>query len=102
MICVVAAIETVPERHEEFLRLLKGLVPKVLAEEGCVEYAPMVDLPTSIEAQPAARPGVVTVVEKWASLDALESHLIAPHMIEFRKASEPMRAGVTLQVLQPA
>jgi len=102
MIFVVATIETVPGRHEEFLRLFRELVPKVLAEEGCLEYAPMVDLPTSIEAQPAARPGVVTVVEQWASLDALEAHLIAPHMIAFRRSSEPMRAGVALQVLQPA
>ena len=102
MICVIATIETVAERHEDFLALFKALVPTVLAEEGCLEYAPMIDMSTPIGSQEPLRPGVVTVVEKWESLDALEAHLMAPHMLEFRRQSEPMRVGLTLQVLQPA
>lgn len=102
MICVLATIEIVEGRREEFLAIFKELVPKVLAEDGCIEYGPWLDLPTNIGAQPPSRENVVTVLEKWESVEALEAHLLAPHMTEFRKATDGMRAGILLQILQPA
>jgi len=101
MICVIATIEVPKGHRDDFLAVFRELVPKVLAEEGCVEYGPMVDLPTNIPVQVPLRDNVVTVVEKWESLETLETHLMAPHMIEFRKATEQMRLGITLQVLRP-
>ena len=102
MIRVIATIEVVKGRRDEFLAVLQELVPKVLAEEGCLEYGPWVDLPTNIPAQPEARHNVVTMVEKWESIQALETHLMAPHMLEFRQATEPLRVGVALRILEPA
>ena len=102
MIRVIATIELADGRRDDFLDALRQLVPKVLAEEGCVEYGPWVDVPTNVPAQPHLRHNVVTVVEKWESIQALEVHLLAPHMIEFRRTTEPIRAGVTLQILEPA
>jgi quinol monooxygenase YgiN len=102
MIHVIATIEVVRGRRDDFLAVLRELVPKVLAEEGCLEYGPWLDLPTSVPAQPEARQQVVTVVEKWESIEALEAHLMAPHMREFRQQTEPMRVGVSLQILEPA
>ncbi len=102
MICVIATIELAPGRRGEFLAEFAKVVPKVLAETGCLEYGPMVDLSTNIEAQPPARDDVVTVVEKWESLDALEAHLIAPHMLEYRKAVKQLVVRASLQVLEPA
>ncbi len=99
MICVIATIELNEGRREEFLAIFRELVPKVLAEEGCLEYAPMVDVPTELPGQPPADDNVVTVVEKWSSVEALERHLMAPHMGEFRQQTEPLRRGVTLRVL---
>lgn len=102
MICVIATIDVVAGRRSDFLAEFHKVVPKVLAEDGCLEYGPMVDLPTSIDLQPESRDDVVVVVEKWQSLDALESHLIAPHMLEYRKAVKELVAGATLQILEPA
>jgi quinol monooxygenase YgiN len=102
MICVLATIELAEGRRDEFLAAFGQLVPKVLAEEGCIEYGPMVDVQTNIPAQPPARPNVVTVVEKWQNIEALEAHLIQPHMLEYRKAVKGMVAGTTLLVLEPA
>ena len=102
MICVIATIEVAPGRRGEFLSEFAKVVPKVLAEAGCLEYGPMVDLPTNIEAQPPARDDVVTVVDKWESLDALEAHLSAPHMLEYRKAVKELVVRASLQVLEPA
>lgn len=102
MIRVIATIEVAEGRRDEFLAALRQIVPKVLAEAGCVEYGPWVDLATSIPAQPQARDNAVTVVEKWESIQALEAHLMAPHMLDFRQTTEAMRLGVTLRILAPA
>jgi len=102
MICVLATIEVAEGRRDDLLAAFKQVVPKVLAEEGCIEYGPMVDLATNIPAQPPVRDHAVTVVEKWESVQALEAHLMQPHMIEYRKAVKEMVTGTTLLVLEPA
>ncbi len=102
MICVIATIEVLPGRREDFLEKFRALVPQVRAEAGCLEYAPMIDLPGALPSQEPARENVVTVVEKWADVEALEAHLMAPHMAEFRAATAGLRTAVRLQILQPA
>jgi quinol monooxygenase YgiN len=102
MICVIATIEVVEGRREDFLSEFRKVVPKVLAEAGCLEYAPMVDVPTGIGRQLPARPHVVTILEKWESIEALEAHLIAPHMIEYRKAVKNLLQGTALRIFRPA
>ena len=102
MIYVIATLEVAPGKRDAFLREFQANVPAVLAEEGCIEYAPTIDLQTSINAQGAARENVVTVVEKWDSTEALEAHLIAPHMIAYREKVKDMLLNVSLQVLEQA
>jgi len=102
MISVIATIELAEGRREEFLAIFGELTPKVQAEEGCIEYAAWVDIPTSLGGQPPAREDVVVVIEKWQSVDALEAHLMAPHMQQFRKATEDMRRRIELQILERA
>jgi quinol monooxygenase YgiN len=43
----------------------------------------------------------VVVVEKWASLAALEAHLAAPHMVAYRTAVKDYVVETDLQVLEP-
>jgi quinol monooxygenase YgiN len=100
MICVIAAIETHPGRRGDLLAAFRQLVPQVLAEPGCLEYAPMIDVPSGISAQPPVRDNVVTVVEKWESLAALDAHLKTPHMAQFGRQIESLCQGFRLQVLQ--
>ena len=102
MISVLATIELAEGRRDDFLAAFRELVPNVLAEDGCIEYAPWIDVATEIDAQPELRTGTVVVIEKWESLEALQSHLMAPHMMQYRKAVKPMVAGTSLQILEPA
>ena len=44
----------------------------------------------------------MTVVEKWESLDALNAHLVAPHMLSYREKVKVLVKGVSIQVLEPA
>lgn len=101
MIHVLATIEVVPGRREAFLEELRRIVPQVRAEQGCLDYGPAVDLPTDIAAQAPPRDDVVVIVERWASLEALQKHLAAPHMTEYRQRVRPLVVRSTLQVLRP-
>jgi quinol monooxygenase YgiN len=102
MICVIAKIQVAQGRREELLAELHRIVPKVREEEGCLEYGPMVHVPTNIAAQVAPQDDVVTVVEKWESVEALEAHLMAPHMLEYRKTVKPLVVSTSLEILRPA
>jgi quinol monooxygenase YgiN len=99
MIAVIATIETKPGGRAELLKTFAELTPKVLAEKGCIEYGPFVDLETNLTGTP--RENVVTMIEKWASVEALEAHLVSPHMVAFRKSTESLRLGIQLQILSP-
>jgi quinol monooxygenase YgiN len=102
MIHVIATIELNEGKREAFLAEFHRNVPLVRAEAGCLEYGPTIDLPTGLAVQVPPRDNVVTVVEKWASLDALRAHFVAPHMTEYRARVKDLVAAVKLQVLQPA
>lgn len=102
MIYVIATIELVQGRREDFLTEFRKIVPLVQEEKGCLEYSPTIDIGTSIPAQGEVRDSTVTVVEKWESVEALEDHIIAPHMLEYRGKVKDMVASTGLQVLQPA
>ena len=99
---VIATIEVKAGKREEFIKIFKGNVPKVHAENGCLLYTPAVDFQSEIAAQIPMRDNVMTVVEQWASIEALRTHLVAPHMNTYREAVKDMVEKVSLQVLQPA
>jgi quinol monooxygenase YgiN len=102
MIVVLATIELKPGKREDFLREFRKIVPQVRAEQGCLEYFPAVDTVSGIAAQGTPRQDVVVVVEKWESIQALETHLIAPHMMEYRPKVKDFVQRVSLQILSPA
>ncbi len=50
MIHVIATIELGPGRRESFLAEFRRLVPEVLAEDGCIESGPAVDVESGLAA----------------------------------------------------
>lgn len=102
MIIVLATIELNPGKRAEFLVEFHKIVPKVRAEDGCHEYFPAIDTVSGLPVQGPAREDVVVVVEKWESIAALEAHLIAPHMMEYRPKVKEFVKKVSLQILTPA
>jgi quinol monooxygenase YgiN len=101
MIHVIATIQLVPGQREKFLAAFRQLVPQVRAEAGCIEYGAAVDLQTPVAAQAAVRDDVVTVVEKWDSVAALQDHLAATHMQQFREQMKDLVTSVEIRVLEP-
>lgn len=102
MIHVLATIEVQPGQRAAFLGEFHALMPLVHAEQGCIEYAPATDCPTSIPVQARLGDDAVVIIEKWSDLAALEAHLKAPQMADYRVKVKPFVKSVTLRVLQPA
>ena len=101
MIHVNASIGVKPDKRTQFIEIFKANVPAVLAEKGCIEYIPAVDADSRIEAQWLDET-VVTVIDKWATLDALHAHLAAPHMATFRKDTANLVEDISLTILEDA
>ncbi len=101
VIHVIATIELKPGTRNAFLAEFRKLMPAVLAEVGCIEYGPAVDVPSSIVAQIPIRESVVTIVEKWESLEHLKTHLSAPHMGPYRQAVAEFVVATKLVILEP-
>ncbi len=101
MIHVIATIKIIPGERENFLEAFRKLIPLVRAETGCLEYGPTIDVATSIDIQEPLRENVVTVVEQWESVQALEAHMIAPHMREYKEKVGAIMESVKIDVLQP-
>jgi len=102
MIHVLATIQLARGRRADFLAQFHKLVPLVHAERGCIEYGPAIDIETPVASVPPIREDVVTVIEKWESVPALQDHLAAPHMDRYRQAVKDLVVGVEIRVLRPA
>jgi quinol monooxygenase YgiN len=102
MIHVIATVEVAEGKRAAVLAEFGRIVPLVRAETGCREYGPAVDVPSGLPSQGPVRDDVITIVEKWESLDALLAHAQAPHMLEYRDRVKGLVLRVQLQVLQPA
>ena len=101
MIHVIASIKIKVGQLDEFIELFKANVPNVLKEEGCIEYLPTIDLETVLPPQ-LIEPHVLTVIEKWESLDALYAHLNAPHMLKFKEDAKDLIESISLKILSKA
>ena len=101
MIHVIASIHVKPNCLAEFLAIFKENIPAVRQEQGCIDYEPTQDLPTGLAAQ-ELNGSVVTIIEKWASLEALQVHLAAPHMLAYQKQVKALVEKVVLKVLEKA
>ena len=74
---------------------------KVREEKGCIEYVPLVDIDAKLAPQ-TLDDNVVTIIEKWESLQALRDHLEAPHMLAYREKVKNIVTGLSLKVLKEA
>lgn len=102
MIHVVAMLTTQPGQRAKVLQAFNANAATVRNEEGCIEYVATIDaggLPAS--------PGTVgddcfVVVEKWASLAALQAHGAAPHMKAYAASVKELMAKRVIHILEPA
>jgi quinol monooxygenase YgiN len=101
VIDVIASIRLKPGVRDEFLAIFNANVPNVVAEDGCHQYYPAVDVESGHPAQELHHDRV-TVVEKWRDVAALQAHSRSAHMIAYGKQVKDMVESVSLRVVQQA
>lgn len=102
MIHVVAVITAKPGERAAILDAFRANVPAVLAEDGCIEYSAVIDTANGPAFQTPAGPDTFMVIEKWASLEALQAHATAPHMVAYAAKARPHIANRVVHVLSSA
>ena len=98
MINVIASIHIKEGRRAEFIDIFKSNISHVVKEKGCIEYLPTIDVPSGLPPQ-ELNDNVVTVIEKWRSLEDLHAHLSAPHMLAYREKVKDLVEKVSFKVL---
>ncbi len=101
MINVIASIHIKEGRLSEFIEIFKSNIPNVIEEKGCIEYVPTIDVSTGLPPQ-ELNDNVVTIIEKWDSLEDLQVHLSAPHMLAYKENVKDLVDKVSLKVLGEA
>jgi quinol monooxygenase YgiN len=99
MIHVLAIITAKPGKRGALLAMFNANIPAVHAEDGCIEYGAVIDVP---DTQPAFGEDTFVVVEKWASLEALKAHAASAHMADYGKKAKDLIADRAVHVMQAA
>lgn len=101
MIHVLAFITCHPGKRDEVLAAFRENMPAVHAEDGCIEYQPVVDAPGVPFAAPAG-PDTFVVIEKWRDAAALGAHAAAPHMKAYGAKTKALVADRRIHVMASA
>ncbi len=101
MINVLATVHVKKGKVQEFIKLFKTIVPKVRAEKGCIYYFPAVDFKTGLPPQELDG-NVVTIMERWESLEDLINHISAPYMAEHLEKEKDLVEKSSIKILKEA
>ena len=101
MIHVIASITIKEGRLSEFLDIFNSNIPNVIDEVGGIEYVPTIDIPSGLPGQ-TCNENVVTIIEKWNTLEDLAKHLSSPHMLAYREKVKDHVEKVSLKILKEA
>ncbi len=100
MIHVIATITTQPGQRDKVLELFSANVPAVHAEDGCISYEAVVDVPAFGKPQTLLGDDTFIVLERWESAQALKAHGASAHMAEYARKTRPMLAQRVINILE--
>ncbi len=102
MIHVLAIITAKPGQRDAVLERFRANVPAVLAERGCIEYGPAIDVEDGPSWMAKLGPDSFAVIEKWEDQAALQAHAAAPHMAAYMAQVKDLLASRVIHVMSPA
>jgi len=100
MIHVVAVIKAKPGERETILAAFKDNIPAVHAEQGCVEYRPVIDVANAGPIQTDIGPDSFMVIEKWERMEDLTAHAKSAHMAAYAQKVKALIADRSVHVLE--
>jgi quinol monooxygenase YgiN len=102
MIHVLAFITAKPGLRAQVLEAFQANVPAVLAEDGCIAYEATVDAAGMPPSRGSVGDDAFVVIERWASVAALQAHAASPHMAAYGAKVKEWTASRTIHVLEAA
>jgi quinol monooxygenase YgiN len=102
MVHVLAVITAKPGQRAAVLEVFHANVPAVLAEDGCIAYDAVIDVPNFGPVQTPFGPDTFVVIEQWQTPDALRAHGGSPHMAAYAAKVKEMLADRRIHVLETA
>jgi quinol monooxygenase YgiN len=103
MIHVVATMTAKPGRRAELLEHFLAVVPIVQTEDSCIEYRLIIDNDAGLDgARESVGADTCIVIEKWASVEALDAHGATDHMRKFGEAARDVIAKRVIHVMRDA
>ena len=97
MIHLIAIVTAKPGKRADVLALVRANVPLVQAEQGCIEYSPLID---ADESQNKFGGDTFVVVEKWLNEAALAGHRTTAHMAEYAAKSKAFVQNRSIYLLR--
>jgi len=98
MIHVIAIITARPGMRDKIIARVQENIPAVVAEEGCIEYRPVVDL--SAEAATGFGCDTLVIIEKWRDETCLKDHAAAAHMKNYAEKVKDFIQERTIRILK--
>lgn len=98
MLHLVVTMMVKEGRMAEFLALCEALRPQVLAEPGCLAYEYIREVEAGLGIQEPLEPNRITLIERWASHEALKKHLETAHMKAAGPRMKELRTSVVARV----
>ncbi|NIF22099.1 putative quinol monooxygenase [Candidatus Pantoea multigeneris] len=98
MIHVIAIIKAKPGMRDQIISHVQENIPAVIAEEGCIEYRPVIDL--SAEAVTGFGADTLVIIEKWRDETCLKNHSVAPHMKNYAEKVKDFIQERTIHILK--
>ena len=99
MIHVLAFITAKPGLRAQVLEAFQANVPAVLAEDGCIAYEATVDAAGMPPSRGSVGDDTFVVIERWASVAALQAHAASPHMAAYGAKTRDLLASRVIHVL---
>lgn len=100
MIHVLVFVTTQPGMRAQVLEAFQANVPAVLAEDGCIAYEATIDVAGMPPSRGSVGDDTFVVIERWASVAALQAHAASPHMAAYGAKVKDWTASRTIHVLQ--
>lgn len=89
MITVIGRAEAEPARIPALQPALDAMMRATWDESGCLSYSMAVE--NAVE-------GIVTIVERWADIDALHAHFATPHMQTFNATIKGAARSIDVKI----
>ena len=97
MIHVIAILKAKTGMRDAIIARVQENLPNVLAEEGCIEYRPLID--SSVDGSGFGSDTLV-IVEKWQDERCLKNHAASSHMKEYGEQVKDLLVERDVRILR--